>query len=197
MLGFGGVLKAFEDQFEAHGAGYIYRPNPYAAPIAVSKSERDRFVGDFKRRLWYAIATFAGCMLFVVFGLIALAESLAGLDLSETAMNISAFTFLLFVAVAFVLFHRWAANQPTQELQGRQPAGEARTRDDVNRKHFSELSYSAIALGTAGVLGIAYLRIDFERSLFSGMNLFWIFVGGFVATAIVYAVIQKIRYSRK
>ncbi len=176
------MRSSFLRQFEADGHDHVYRKNMKGAPIRVSATERDAFAADFVRRVRYI-----GCGLVVATVLLCAVPVLIAPDMVDDmetlVLNLGIAGIIgLCLAAAY-----WAWTAPARALVRRPAVGLARSRSEMRRRAFAQITYGQLAL----CLPVATLLV-----LSNGIESWWTSVaGGLVIMAGVQAV-RKWRFDR-
>jgi hypothetical protein len=134
------VRRAFEDQFEPDGDGFLYRKSMRGAPVRVSAAEREAFVAAFvraRRRLTWEMF---GETLLLMLGFASLSVA-TGRDLPEGLFYAGMGAL---IALWFVL---WLRNQsaPARALERRAPVGRDRSRAEMRRLAAERMGWGTIA----------------------------------------------------
>jgi hypothetical protein len=174
MTGGGSIQQLrenFEAQFEAGSDGrYLYRRNQKGEPIPVSADERDRFVRQYIRRIWYIMGgmmvTLVAFVGFVVWW------SIATHEFSNVLLYIACGA----IASVFIGLMYWVRGAPARELEGRASVGRERTKEEMRAIFFGKLSYAQLAGAGAFGLFITVSRAIRSDTSPSGRE-FWFALG--------------------
>jgi hypothetical protein len=181
--------ELFNEQFEPHEGGFLYRRARSGPPIPVSAEERDRFVATYKRRTkcakWLSLAAVIALIGFCVWY-----GKSTGTDLGNTAVVGS--VVLVFGLIMIGQF--WAYNYPVRELRDRAPIGGPPSTQESTRQHFATWTYPRIAsIGLGGALLIAS-RVKWRQDLYSGRNLYFLVIAALLVTMSIIFAIRKWRF---
>lgn len=133
---FGQPIDLFADQFEAEGAGFLYRKSMRGAPVRVTAAERDKFVQDFSRRSRILSWSMTAAVMALVLGAVGYAEAV-GREAQDPL--IYGGVGLLMTAFLLVWYRMW--NAPARALQLRTPVGPAKSRSEVRRDMIASMSW--------------------------------------------------------
>lgn len=136
------MRESFEAQFEASGENrYLYRRNQKGEPIPVTADERERFIRQYVRRIWFVMGGMMAILL-AFWGLVICWMVSIGRDFPDVAMYVGT---AVIAAVASALMY-WIRGAPARELEGRTPVGRERTSQEVRALNLNKTSYGQLAL---------------------------------------------------
>lgn len=184
------VRELFSDQFEPEGDDLLYRKGMKAAPIRVTRAERDGFVADFNRRIRYAMW---GLMPAVIVMILALA--LLGPDPDSAGSDYFLWGGLAVVIAPFLLAIYWAWNAPARALDRRPMLGIERTRGEVREAMLKRTSYGQLAFGfVAAALVLASVEWSDLRS---GWSMLWLALAGALVLGTLFQMFRKWNRERR
>jgi uncharacterized membrane protein YfcA len=178
----------FEAQFEAAGENrYVYRLNQKREPIPVTAEERDRFIRQYVRRIWFVLSGMVGVLLAFL-GLIIWRTFATNSELSDVQLYIG----IGVISVVAICLMYWVRGAPARELEGRTPVGRERSTDEMRAIFFRKISYGQLA-GVAGFGVIFPFMLAFGRSpidVFHGWGRLWFVLS---AAFVLLAAVQAFR----
>jgi hypothetical protein len=176
---------SFEEQFEVVGEDkYLYRRNQKGEPIPVTSEERERFVRQYLRRIWWIMGGMM-IVLSVFFGLVIWQTVAADSELSDMLL----YAGIIVIATIAVALMYWVRGAPARELQGRGAVGRERTSEEMRAIYFGKMTYGQLlAAGGFGMFLIVYRATS--EDILSGWHRIWLFLG---AGLVLLAVVQALR----
>jgi hypothetical protein len=141
------LAGSFADQFEADGAGYLYRRSMRGAPIPVTAAERDAFVAGYRRTMRRVGWSLVPSTIVLILALVALfPDADDGTAQAATFGGLGLFALILFP----VCYRAWTV--PAQSLERRAPVGMPLDRATVRRRALALLSYRQLGFLAAGAI---------------------------------------------
>lgn len=188
-MGMGGSVQrmreSFEAQFEVSGENrYLYRRNQKGEPIPVTSGERDRFIRQYVRRIWFIL----GSMMAVLVAFIGVVIWRAAVTNSEIP-DIAIYVGIGAITVAAIGLMYWVRGAPARGLEGRSPVGRERTTEEVRAILFKKISYGQLA-GVAVMGAILPFTLRSHPDLFHGWGRLWLVFG---AAIVLVAAVQAFR----
>ena len=177
--------QSFADQFEADVDGFIYRKSSCGAPIKVSAAERDRYIAGFNRFLKY---WFWG----IVAGILGL-SLVAAFYLSPSDDGPSGWIGVALIAAVAMIAYLWGWNAPARELRGRGTVGAARSKAEIRRRHFEQLTYGQI-IAMVVAAGAPLYGASRKHNLLLGWNRLWLAFGAFIVVMALISAFRKYRF---
>lgn len=186
----GQARTGFEARFEPLGEDWLFRARPTSVPVRVSSEERTAATKRYLRGIrWLSwgmlVGIFAACTLFVL--LVDEASPDAGLGIYGTVA-------LVVGAYCFGWWRLWTV--PERSFSRRAPAGVARGREEVRRRHFAQLGWVQL-LGSAGMLLLMAVLHILDAAPGSRERWFWIVAVGFGLAFVALQVWRKWRLGRE
>jgi regulator of sirC expression with transglutaminase-like and TPR domain/MFS family permease len=185
------LRKAFADQFEQDGTGFVYRRSQKGEAIRVSAEERRKFVDGFDRNVRRSKWMIYLGLSLVLGGILAL-SLLENYEVSQVA------TFAAFglAMIPYFAFNQWAWSAPARELAGRTPIAGELSSDEVRRLRFQRISYGQLAGVAAGGVAIPFIGGS-HQDLFSGWNRLWLLLGSALVLLAAVQAFRKWRFEQE
>jgi hypothetical protein len=183
------MRDSFDAQFEVAADGkYLYRRNQKGEPMSVTADERERFIRQYVRRIWFVLlGMMAG--LVILWGVIIWWSVSNGVDLPDVALYVSSG---VAVVIATVLMY-WVRGAPARELEDRTPIGRERSGEEMRAIYLSKTSYRQ--LGAAGAFGAFLILFRGIRDhSHPGWHWFYLLLGGALIVFAAVRAIQKWRF---
>jgi hypothetical protein len=184
------MRENFEAQFEVEGENrFLYRRNQKGEPIPISAEERERFIREYVRRIWFVLGGMM-TVLAAFWGLVIWWTVSTDEDFPDVTMYVGTAA----IAVGAIALMYWLRSAPARELEGRTPIGRERSSEEMRALYLSKTSYAQLAL--AGGFGAFLIVIRAANGRpDSGLHWFYLVAGaGLVLFAGVRAF-QKWRYN--
>jgi len=185
------VRELFSDQFEPEGDDLLYRKGMKAAPIRVTRAERDGFVADFNRRIRYAMWGLVPALIVMILVLV-----LLGPDPDSAASDYFLWGGLAVVLAPFALVVYWAWNAPARALDRRPMLGMERTRGEVRAAMLKRTRYGQLAFGFFAAALLLAKAVDWN-DLQSGWSMFWLALAGALALGTLFQMFRKWNSERR
>jgi hypothetical protein len=186
------MKESFEAQFDDAGENrYLYRRNQKGEAIPVTAEERDRFIRQYVRRIWFILGGMMAVLL-VFWGVVIWWTISDSRNFPDTAMYVGT---VVIAAVPITLMY-WIRGAPARELEGRTPVGRERSSDEMKAIFFKKTSYGQLA-GAAAFGLIVPLMMGFGKSpvdVFHGWGRLWWILGGALALFVAIQAFRKWRF---
>lgn len=183
--------RAFADQFEADGTGFLYRKYMKGPAIRVTEAERDEFISAFQRRLRYAVWATVPAMLLLIGALVLLVP-----DADSPESDTVIWAGLIAIVIPFLAASFWAWNAPARELARRTPAGEARTREEVEQIAFSQMTYGRLASAFGLALVLLWNALN-RHDVLHGWDILWLGCSAALMIGVAIQVFRKWTYEHR
>jgi len=183
------MRENFEAQFEAAGEDrFLYRRNQKGEPIPISADERECFIRQYVRHIWFVLGGMM-TVLAAFWGLVIWWTVSADKDFPDITMYVGTAT----IAVAAIALMYWVRNAPARELEGRTPIGRERTSEEMRALYLSRTSYAQLAFtGGFGAFLIVIRALNGRRD--SGLHWFYLVAGAGLVVFAGIRAFQKWRY---
>lgn len=182
------MRESFAAQFESAGEGkYLYRRNQKGPAIPLTPEERDRFIRQYVRRIWFIMGGMVGILL-AFWGVVIWWTLSADGSFSDVAMYVGTAV----IAVAAIVPMYRIRGAPARELNGRTPLAGERSAEQMREIMFHKLTYGQLA-GAAAFGPFVPLMMAFGRhpvDVLHGWGRLWLALG---AALTVLAAVQALR----
>ncbi len=185
------IQQAFADQFSDSGQDFIYRKYQKGVPVRVSKSERDRFVAAFNKRIrcatWSIVPATVGLIL-LLFWLVPDSDSAAG--------QIAIWAGMAAVILPFMTIFYWSWAAPSHELERRLPEGPVLTKEEARVLALSKITYRQLALAALMGIGLIWTKST-KVDIFHGPGLIWLIFGAALVVVVGVQALRKCRFGQR
>ncbi len=184
-----GLIESFSSRFEADGDSFLFRSNLKSAPIRVTAAERSEEIDRYRRSMRRAMV--ASVIVTIVSILL-----LAWIDITYDDSDLSWMTWLLLVPLiggfAFVTVH--ISKAPDRRFANRIPAAPKFGLDEVRRRTFEHISWTALLIAPLGALALLIPQRG-EKIWSIGYDI-KLGIVGVLLTFVVVQAIRKWRFER-
>jgi len=184
------LRQAFAKQFEEDGTGFLYRRYMKGPAIRVTEAEREEFISVYQRRIRHAFWAIIPATLLLIGALVWLFPSP-----DDPASDAAIWAGLAAILIPFLAAFFWAWNAPARELSGRTPSQEARSREEVRKIAFSQITW--VRLGSALILAVLLLfNASTQQDILHGPGLFWLTCSVSVMIGVAIQAFRKWMFER-
>ena len=182
------MRENFEAQFEPAGEDkYLYRRNQKGPAIPVTTDERERFVRQYVRSIW-----------FIMWGMMVVLLAFWGLAIWWTLSargdfpDVTMYVGTGVITVGAIVPMYWMRGAPARELEGRTPVAAERSTEQTREMMFHKMTYGQLA-GAAAFGPLVPVMMAFGRhpiDVFHGWGRLWLVLG---AALTLFAAVQAFR----
>lgn len=181
------IEQLFADRFESDAEYLVFRTNPRAAGVRVSRAEKDGFVVDFRRRLRIAVVGMIALSLVVFAGAegVVAAKWMARFELTNE----------LGAAIWICVGLYWLWRALDRALIGRGLVTQERSKAEGRRLENERMSWGRLA-ACLPALAVVVFHLSRERDPFGGWNRVWLSLIGVLVASLAVMAARKL-WSRR